>query len=180
MVNDEFEKLRQGLQAMPVPEPSAGFVDRALAKATANARVREARGLREVFARPLTWWAAGAGAIAASFAWFILASLQSGADAPRVQLALHENRDISLVIDSERALEGATIRLYVTGSVGLAGYDDQREIQWLASLSPGANLLSLPVVARVPGDGSVVAEIEHEGKTRRVSVALHVSTTVRL
>src|SRR5688572_20990595 len=166
---------------MPVPEPSAGFVDRALGKATAAAPTRESRGLRELFARPLTWWAAAGGALAASLAWFILLALQADVPNPaRVQLALHENRDISLVIDSERALEGATIRLYVTGSVGLAGYEDQEEIQWMASLSPGANLLSLPVVARVPGDGSVIAEIEHEGKTRRVSVDLHVATTVRL
>jgi hypothetical protein len=164
---------------MPVPEPSAGFVDRALAKASGAARIRESRGWREIFARPLTWWAAAGGALAASLAWFILISLQSTPDTSRVQLALHESRDISLVIDSERALEGATIRLYVTGSVALAGYEDQQEIQWLASLSPGANLLSLPVVARGPGDGSVVAVIEHEGKTRRVSVALHVSSTVR-
>jgi hypothetical protein len=38
------------------------------------------------------------------------------------------------------------------------------------------NLLSLPVFARAPGDGLVVAEIEHEGRTRRLSVALHVVT----
>jgi len=158
---------------MPVPEPSPGFVDRALAKASARVPTRRSFGQR-------TWLAAAVGALAASLAWLVLISLQTDADTSRVQLALHENRDISLVIDSERALEGATIRLFVTGSVALAGYEDQHEIQWLASLSPGANLLSLPVVARVPGDGSVVAEIEHEGKTRRVSVALHVSTMVRL
>jgi hypothetical protein len=79
-----------------------------------------------------------------------------------VTLALHESRDVSLVINSERNLEGATIRLYVTGSVALAGYEGQHEIQWLTSLTQGANLLSLPLVARTPGDGLVVAEIEHE------------------
>ncbi len=49
------------------------------------------------------------------------------------------------------------------------------QIEWLISLTQGANLLSLPVIARAPGDGRVVAEIEHEGRTRRVSVAMHVT-----
>ena len=42
-------------------------------------------------------------------------------------LALNESREVSLVIDSERDLEGATIRLFVTGSVALAGYEQQQE-----------------------------------------------------
>jgi hypothetical protein len=89
-------------------------------------------------------------------------------------LALNESRDVPLVIDAERNLDGATIRLSVTGSVGLAGYGEQHEIEWTTSLTRGANLLSLPVFARAPGDGRVVAEIEHEGRTRRLSMALHV------
>jgi hypothetical protein len=49
----------------------------------------------------------------------------------------------------------------------------------VATLTQGANLLSLPVFAREPGEGRVVAEIEHEGRTRRVSVAMHVSAPAR-
>ena len=173
---EDLEKLREHLRAMPMPEPRPGFVDRALAIATAGHAKREARGIRGALSRPLTWWAAGIGAAAASVAWILVMSLYGHApQEPRVMLALNESREISLVIDSERALEGATIRLHVTGGVALAGYEGQQEIQWLASLNQGANLLSLPVIARAPGDGSVVAEIEHEGRTRRVSVAMHVS-----
>jgi hypothetical protein len=58
--------------------------------------------------------------------------------------------------------------------VALAGYEQQHEIEFQTSLTPGANLLSLPLVARAPGDGMVVAEIEHEGRTRTLRVALHV------
>jgi hypothetical protein len=176
-VVDDFDKLREGLRAMPVPEPRPGFVERALAKATVSAAPprRESRGLRALLARPLVWGAAAAGALAASLVWFVvLAARVDTPQQPSLQLALHESREISLVIDSERALEGATIRLYATGSVALAGYEDQAEIQWLASLNQGANLLSLPVVAREPGQGSIVAEIEHQGKTRRVNVLLQV------
>jgi len=175
-VVEDPEKLRERLRAMPVPEPRPGFADRVLAIATAGRPKREAGGIRNVLSRPLTWWAACIGAATASVAWILVMSLYGHApQEPSVMLALHESREISLVIDSERALEGATIRLHITGGVALAGYEDQHEIQWLASLNQGVNLLSLPVIARAPGDGSVVAEIEHEGRTRRVSVTMHVS-----
>lgn len=165
---------------MPVPEPRPGFVDRALRSATAPRNTKEPGRWRSALAHPFTWWAAGAGALAASVAWIVLMSLRVVTPVePSLTLALHESREVSLVINSERDLEGATIRLYVTGSVTLAGYEEQHEIQWLASLNQGANLISLPVVARSPGEGLVVAEIEHDGRTRRVSVAMHVSAPTR-
>ena len=159
---------------MPVPEPRPGFVDRVLANASGR-KAPEARGFRAALRRPATWWAAAAGALAASLAWMALLFVQSGdVREPNLVLALHESRDVPLVIDAERNLDGATIRLSVSGSVGLAGYGEQHEIEWTTSLTQGANLLSLPVFARAPGDGLVVAEIEHEGRTRRLSMALHV------
>jgi hypothetical protein len=161
----DVTKYRESLQAMPVPEPRAGFVDRVMARAT---------GRRRRIGNP--WWAAVGGAIAASTVWAILWVMQPRVTEPtRVVLALNESRDVPLVIDSERDLEGATIRLYVSGSVALSGYEEQNEIEWATTLTRGANLLSLPVVAREPGDGLVVAEIEHEGRKRRVTVAMHVS-----
>jgi hypothetical protein len=173
-VVDDFEKLRVSLSAMPVPEPTPGFEDRVLAKATAAPVV--ARGsLRDAFRRPSTWWAAAAGALAATLACVAFFWKQPDALAgASVVLALNESREVSLVIDSERALEDATIRLYVTGSVTLTGYEQQQEIEWKTSLTEGPNLLSLPVFGRAAGSGSVVAEIEHDGRTRRMSVVLHV------
>jgi len=162
---------------MPVPEPRPGFVDRVLANASRSKvpEVPEVRGIRAAIRRPATWWAAGAGALAASLAWMALIFFQSGAvNDTRLVLALNESRDVPLVIDAERDLDGATIRLSVSGSIGLTGYGEQHEIEWTTSLTQGANLLSLPVFARSQGDGLVVAEIEHEGRTRRLSVAMHV------
>jgi hypothetical protein len=179
-VIDDLEKLRAGLRDMPVPEPRDGFVDRVLAKAANAAPARAPRRIRSTLHRPATWWAAGAGALAASLVFVIVWWMRAAAPQETdVTLALNENREVSLVINSERALEDATIRLYVTGSVALVGYEGERELQWATSLTPGANLLSLPVVARAPGDGRIVAEIEHEGRVRRVIVALHVATPAR-
>lgn len=183
---DDLNKLRVALSAMPVPEPKPGFEDRVLANATAALskstpvrssaeRTRGRGGMRDAIRQPATWWAAAAGALAATVA--CVAILWKPPDAlagASVVLALNESRDVSLVIDSERALEDATIRLVVTGSVSLAGYEQQQEIEWKTSLTQGPNLLSLPVVGRSAGSGSLVAEIEHDGRTRRMSVVLHV------
>jgi len=158
---------------MPVPEPRPGFVDRALAKASGS-KAPEGRGFRAAIRRPATWWGVGAGALAATLAWVALFIYSGAVREPSLVLALNESRDVPLVIDAERDLDGATIRLTVTGSVGLAGYGEQQQIEWITSLTQGANLLSLPVFARAPGDGSVVAEISHEGRTRRLSMALRV------
>ncbi|HEU4778915.1 MAG TPA: hypothetical protein VFS58_03455 [Steroidobacteraceae bacterium] len=170
---DDLQKLRAGLIAMPVPEPRPGFVDRVLANASGG-KSPKVRGILAAIRRPATWWAAAAGALAATLAWMALFDHSGAVHEPNLVLALYESRDVPLVIDAERNLDGATIRLYVSGSIGLTGYGEQNEIEWTTSLTQGANLLSLPVFARAPGDGRVVAEIEHEGRTRRLSVALHV------
>jgi hypothetical protein len=164
------ENIRSALRGMPVPEPRAGFEDRLLAAVTH----------RKPASRGILWWAAGAGALAATLAWVALMWVKSaGPVEPTLVLSLNESRNVPLVIDSERELDGATIRIIVTGSVALDGYDQQREVEWQTTLTPGANLLSLPVIARQPGDGRIVAEIEHQGKTRRVSVTLHVVAPAR-
>lgn len=161
---DDREHIRSALRGMPVPEPRVGLENRVLAKATR----------RKVASRRTSWWAAGAGALAATVAWVALIWIKSPPTEPSLVLSLNESREVPLVIDSERQLDGATIRILVTGSVALTGYDQQHEVEWQTTLTRGANLLSLPVTARETGEGRIVAEIEHQGKTRRVSVAMHV------
>jgi hypothetical protein len=172
-VVDDLDKLRQGLRAMPVPGPRPGFEDRVLAKAT-RPRQRAATSKRAA-----TWWAAAAGALAASIAWLMIANPFATPSEPSVFLMVNESRDVALVIDAERDLDGATIRLHVSGAVDLAGYETQRDIEWATSLTQGSNLLSLPVIAREPGDGHIVAEIEHGGRTRKVSVLMRVGPPAR-
>lgn len=97
--------------------------------------------------------------------------------APDITLALNEMRDIDVLIDSERALQGATIRIVASGSIALDGFDNEREIDWQTHLARGSNMLSLPVVARSTGAGRLVAVIEHGGRTRRVTINLTVRDT---
>ena len=94
-----------------------------------------------------------------------------------ISLALNETRAIDVLIDSERELEDATIRIVATGSVVLDGFENEREIGWHARLERGSNVLSLPVVARSTGQGQLVAVIEHDGRTRKMTINLTVRDT---
>ena len=178
-VDNDSEKLRQALKGMPVPEPRPGFVDRALVNATRAGHkpaASQLSGLRHLATRWETWiGAALGGAVAATLTLLLLRPLEpTTPDAGAITLALHETRAIDVLIDSERSLDDATIRIVATGSVMLDGFDNDREIDWRTSLDRGSNLLSLPVVARSAGKGQLVAVIEHGGRTRRVTINLTV------
>jgi hypothetical protein len=177
------ETLRRALKRLPAPEPRPGFVDRALANATRQpaARAKEStRGLVHLASRWETWiGAAFGGAVAAALTLFLLRPVveQPAATPMGISLALNETRAIDVLIDSERELEDATIRIVATGSVVLDGFDNEHEIGWRANLEKGSNVLSLPVVARSTGNGQLVAVIEHDGRTRRMTINLTVRDT---
>jgi hypothetical protein len=179
VADDDFQTLRQALRRMPTPEPRAGFVERALARAAAQQRTEQASlpaRLRRFLSRWETWTGAALGAAAAAAMTFILLRPVDTTESARPQLAmtLHETRSVDVLIDSERELKGATIRIAATGSIALDGFDDEQHIDWQADLERGSNLLSLPVVARSAGKGELVAVIEHQGRTQRVAIALTV------
>jgi hypothetical protein len=180
VADDDFQTLRQALRRMPTPEPRAGFVERALARA-AQPRGQQAVSLpgrlRNFALRWETWaGAALGGAVAAALTFVLLRTVDTAAVSPQPQLALtlHEARNVDVLIDSERELKGATIRIAASGSIALDGFDDERHVDWQADLERGSNLLSLPVVARTAGKGRLVAVIEHEGRTQRVAIDLTV------
>lgn len=176
------DTLRQALKRLPAPEPRPGFVDRALANATRQpaARAQEKSvgplGLSHLFSRWETWiGAALGGAVAAALTILLLRPVEQPAPAPMgISLALNETRAIDVLIDSERELDGATIRIVASGSVALDGFENEHEIGWRAHLERGSNVLSLPVVARSTGNGQLVAVIEHGGRTRRMTINLTV------
>ena len=179
-MDKDSEILRQALRRMPLPEPRPGFVERALANATTADRkfaAPQPGKLRHLATRWETWvGAALGGAVAAALTMLLLLRPfdQSTGGSGGITLALHETRDIEVLIDSERSLDDASIRIVATGSVMLDGFEDDHEIDWRTRLERGSNLLSLPVVARSAGKGQLVAVIEHGGRTRRVIINLTV------
>jgi len=176
---DDFQTLREALRRMPTPEPRPGFVERALARAATQQQASQAVALpgrlRHFATRWETWaGAALGGAVAAALMLVLLRPVDTTDPRQPLALTLHEMRNVDVLIDSDRELKGATIRVAASGSIVLDGFDDERQIDWQADLERGANLLSLPVVARAAGKGRLVAVIEHEGRTRQVTIDLSV------
>jgi hypothetical protein len=176
---DDFQTLREALRRMPTPEPRPDFVERALARAAAQQQDPQAVALpgrlRRFAARWETWaGAALGGAVAAALMLVLVRTVDTTESRQPLALTLHEVRNVDVLIDSDRELKGATIRVAASGSIALDGFDDERQIDWQADLERGANLLSLPVVARAAGKGRLVAVIEHEGRTRQVAIDLSV------
>ena len=175
---DDFQTLREALRRMPTPEPRPGFVERALARAAAQQHPQSAAlpGRLRRFATQWETWAGAAlgGAVAAALMLVLLRTGDTTDSRQPLALTLHEARNVDVLIDSDRELKGATIRVAASGSIVLDGFDDERQIDWQADLERGANLLSLPVVARAAGKGRLVAVIEHEGRTRQVAIDLSV------
>ena len=164
------ESLRDVLKRMPAPQPRPGFADDVIAKAV-GARVERRR---HPLVRWETWFGAVVGAaVAVIVTVFLLRPTVPAVDSG-VTLALDEARTIDVVIDSERTLEDATIRIAANGSIELDGFDDGRQVQWQTRLDRGRNVLSLPIVARMAGAAELVATIEHEGRIRRVAVKMTV------
>lgn len=178
-VADDFQTLRTALRRMPTPEPRPGFVERAFARAAAQPQGSQAvalPGRLRSFATRWETWAGAAlgGAVAAALMLVLLRPVETADAGPKLALTLHESRNVDVLIDSDRELKGATIRIAAIGSIALEGFDDERQIDWQADLERGPNLLSLPVVARVAGKGWLVAVIEHQGRTRQVTIDLSV------
>ncbi len=176
---DDFQTLREALRRMPTPEPRPAFVERALARAAAQQQAPQAVALPGRLRRFATRWetwagAALGGAVAAALMLVLLRTVDTTDSRQPLALTLHEVRNVDVLIDSDRELKGATIRVAASGSIVLDGFDDERQIDWQADLERGANLLSLPVVARAAGKGRLVAVIEHEGRTRQVTIDLSV------
>jgi hypothetical protein len=179
VAHDDFQTLREALRRMPTPEPRPDFVERAFARAAAQQQGSQAvapPGRLRRFATQWETWAGAAlgGAVAAALMLVLLRPLDTSDSRQPLALTLHEARNVDVLIDSDRELKGATIRVAASGSIVLDGFDDERQIDWQADLERGANLLSLPVVARAAGRGRLVAVIEHEGRTRQVAIDLSV------
>jgi hypothetical protein len=178
-VNPNLESLSDALRRMPVPPPRAGFVDDVLALATAGLDRPQRASRLGALVRWETWVGAASGAAVAAMATILIMRPQALAPSDDITLALNESRNIEVLIDSERTLDDATVRVVTSGAVELDGFEDRNEVRWQTSLERGRNVLSLPVVARTSGAAQLVAVIEHDGRSRRVAVRLLVKDSRR-
>jgi len=166
-------RLRQALSAMPYVPPIEGFYDRALEQTVKTTQRNEIK----------FWTSAGLGtAIAASVvAWLVLvlpvdqrveidAALLAG-----VTISLNVEKTVRVSFQSVRELPGATLTVQLPPGVEISGYANQSEIAWSTDVTQGANILSLPIVVRSGNGGTIVAQIEHSGKSKSFRFDVSVS-----
>ena len=173
----EAQRLRDGLRALAardIPARDGRFFAQALAKAAAD-------GSRRVRHR---YWARGfASAVAAGFAIFAitLMFLQPSQDTgpavgiPTVSMTLEDVRTVNLVFASAETLDDATLTVTLPDGVELVGFEGQREITWMTSLSRGRNVLPLKLIATSPIGGEVLATLRHDDDDRTFRLNVEIS-----
>lgn len=164
---DEARELHARLKALPVPDASPGFAARALANARQAQRPR--------------WQGQAIAATALVLALtlgIVIGRLPGdpGQGLPAVQLALNETQTVNLVFNSPQAFEHTTFMLDLPEGIQLAGYPEQRQLNWEGSLKQGRNLLALPVVAVTGEGGDIVARIQHGNVTKVFKLRLDVKS----
>jgi len=167
--------LQSALKALPVPPPSAGFEDRVLQRAIDTHRGHVSGRRSGIIVM----------AMAASLIAGIGIGLQvdrhdpDGIAAQQVTIALQERETVQLVFRSDTAVSDVTFSVLLPEGVELDGFPGRREIAWQGSLEPGANLLSLPLVAHKATRGELLARIRQGGQSRTFTVDVTVKSPDR-
>ncbi len=183
-----IEALRSELSRMPVPDIRPQFADYALAAAAGQALTpAEPPPAPARLSSPPTgswrrfelWLGTAIGAAAAAalvlVLWSPTRTVEPVEDLPGVRLALHEARELSVLIEAERPMPAAMLTVTVDGGIDLVGFGEQREVRWQADLEAGANVLSLPIIAHSLEEGTLTARVEHGSRTRRIAVKVRVA-----
>jgi hypothetical protein len=93
---------------------------------------------------------------------------------PDIVLALNEERELSLALESQQRIDEATFTVVLPEGVELSGYPGQREITWIGSLESGKNLLVLPLRAQAGSGGELAAHIMHTERRRSLILRAEV------
>lgn len=167
------QTLRHALRELPVAEPRREFFDHALARAVAPQR------------RQPAWWTYGISvALAASIALWIGANWLPRETSPSERLAavtisLHEPKTVQLAFNAASELEQATLSIRLPDGIEVDGFPGEREIRWETNLARGVNVLSLPLVAKAPSSGALLARLEHGERATEIAVPVRVSAGTR-
>jgi hypothetical protein len=142
-------RLAMALQALPVPEPSPGFVDRALRNAALGRPQRA----------PSAWLSAAA-AILLTVAVALLALVST----PRS--AELDTRIVNVVIEARDNRTNALVVIDLADDLELEGFAGERRIEWHTDLARGRNLLTLPVRSRSGRGGDIRVALHYDDGQR--------------
>lgn len=93
--------------------------------------------------------------------------------AQTISLPITGVKNISLAIDSDRALAEVTFTIELPDGVEVDGYPGQRELSWQGKLQAGLNRLTLPLLTHQQArEGVLKARIEYAGGGRELVLPL--------
>jgi hypothetical protein len=157
--------LDQALRLQNPARAQDGFVDRAIEFAIREA----ATGRRRRFAM-----AASIAVIGVSLGLYAALGTPPEATAnAQVTLTAHEAKTVRVVIDSPAAETAATVTIELADNLELAGFPNERRIEWRTSLSRGKNLLALPLTLTTPSESHFHVALSLGATTKDVRVAVH-------
>lgn len=139
------------------------FFDRALLRASHNGSRRQRNrwmmtGFSAAIAAGLVVWLIGG--------MLLQSPTMPDSAIPEITMALEEPRTVNLVFSSADELVDATLTVTLPDGLELAGFQGQREVTWMTSLSKGKNVLPLQLIATMPQSGELMATLRHEDDDR--------------
>jgi hypothetical protein len=155
------EQLRAS-RRLDAPEPRADFLSE-IVESVPRQHLSESSERHDRFWLGATiGGAVAAGIVVALMNFAAPLDYRSEPRSPQFTIALNETRDVNVAIDSPVEMMDAAIRVVLTGTVALDGYENQSELRWSTNLDAGVNVLSLPVTMLGTRGGQVLVEVSHE------------------
>src|SRR5262249_49643221 len=92
--------------------------------------------------------------------------------AANITLVAHEGKPVRLLINSAVAQESATVTIELADNLELAGFPDERRIEWQTPLAAGRNLLTLPLTLTRPTDSQFRVGLKYASGRQDIQVSV--------
>jgi len=163
-------RLDRALRMQPAILPDDDFVDRAIAHAIHENSI--ARRRRMAFAASI-----GAVTVAFGLMFGQVDDLPDPVTAvAQVTLTVHQGKTVRVVIDSPEEQNAATVIIQLADNLELAGFPNERRIEWRTDLSEGKNLLALPLTLMDETESHFDVALWYGNTKQDVRVAVHPAT----
>ena len=173
----EYETLLSNtLRTLPHEEPSIGY----------HQRVFENIDQQKHLSHQKKIFFAGFGtAMAASLAaWLFLSATiiapveQNSID--QINVTLNSISHVRLSFVAPDNFSDVKLSIVLPDHIEIEGFPGQKTISWNTSLTPGTNILSLPVVAKGIQSGVIETRISNEEKSKTFKLRIHVQKDINL
>jgi hypothetical protein len=167
------------LKTLPVPPVPAGFADRVLTRAYAQAERMDDRrhGRRDWGLALAATFLLGLG-VGLFFAWHAGApadGYRTLADGTLV-LAPGNRTVVRIALDADHAIGDVDFMIDLPTGMELDGHPGERQVAWHGELKQGRNVLGLPLIAQAGARGELTAELRHDVSDSVIKVRVVAAT----